>query len=415
VRLGAVLGIVILASAGLAHAQPPALPAPPNGPSLHITGTSAAQLGADLRFVLRFDRALPAGELRGNLGRSVCVVLSPQAATRRRACVGQGGNGGLLAATLARVDAGGAALERPRALRDARIAVDGDILTLRVPAAAVHVTLGRALSWQGFLRWRDGTGCDLLADRRACIQLVPATGASRLATRVVRRATTARRPQALHLLATGDSMIQTIDGDLARALASHGGSTVRSDARPGTGISKPADVDWVRRARSQAADLKPDVTVVFLGANDGFAMKGRGGTAACCGPAWVAAYASRVAAMMRSYLRGGRSYVYWLTLPAPRPASFARVFPRVNEAIRRAAKRVGGGVRVIDLVPVFTPGGTFRQTITFRGRTIDARQPDGVHLSPAGASVAAALVVDQLRADHALPIGSAATPSTQTP
>jgi lysophospholipase L1-like esterase len=392
--------VFALTTVGPAAAQ---VVSPPDGPSLHLTGTAAAQLGADLRFVLRFDRALPVAELRGNLARSVCVVLSPQATSRRRACVGQGGNGGVLAATLARVDAGGAAIGRPHALPDARIAVRGNLLTLRVPAAAVHVRLGRALSWQAFLRWRDGTGCDLLPDRRACTQLVPATGASRLATRAVPHATAARRPKTLHLLATGDSMIQTIDGDLARALAARRRTTVRSDARPGTGISKPIGTDWVRRARSQAVDIKPDVTVVFLGANDGFAMKGRGGTAACCGPAWVAAYATRVAAMMRSYLRGGRSFVYWLTLPAPRPASFARVFPRVNDAIRRAARRVGGKVRVIDLVPVFTPGGRFRQTNTFRRRTIDARQPDGIHLSLAGASVAATLVVDQLRADHALP------------
>ncbi|MEA2142638.1 MAG: hypothetical protein QOI64_1068, partial [Solirubrobacteraceae bacterium] len=47
-------------------------------------------------------------------------------------------------------------------------------------------------------------------------------------------------------------------------------------------------------------------------------------------------------------------------------------------------------------------GGRFRQTITFRGRTIDARQPDGIHLSFAGASVAATLVIDRLRADGAL-------------
>ena len=392
--------MLVLVTAGPAEAQ---VASPPNGPSVQLTGMSATQLGADLRFVMRFNRALPVAELRGNLARSVCVVVSPQAATRRRACVGAGGNGGLLAAKLARVDARGAALERPRALRDARIEAHDAVLTLRVPAAALRVTLGRALRWQAFVRWRDGSGCDLLPDRRACTQLLPATGASLLATRPAPRATAARRPQTLHLLATGDSMIQTIDGHLARALRSRRGTTVRSDARPGTGISKPADVDWVRRARGQAADVRPDVTVVFLGANDGFAIKRRGGTAACCGPAWVAAYATRVEAMMRSYLRGGRAYVYWLTLPAPRPASFARVFPRVNEAIRRAAKRVRGGVRVIDLVPVFTPGGEFRQTITFRGRTIDARQPDGIHLSLAGAAVAATLVIDQLRADHALP------------
>ena len=109
--------------------------------------------------------------------------------------------------------------------------------------------------------------------------------------------------------------------------------------------------------------------------------------------------------MMRSYLRGGRSYVYWMTLPAPRPNSFARVYRAVNAAIRRAGRRVGGGARVIDLVPVFTPGGRFRQHVSFRHRTVDARQADGIHLSVACASIAATLLIDRLRADRALPPG----------
>jgi hypothetical protein len=127
----------------------------------------------------------------------------------------------------------------------------------------------------------------------------------------------------------------------------------------------------------------------------------------CCAAGWVAEYARRVASMMRSYLRGGRSVVYWLTLPAPRRGDFARVYRAVNAAIRRAAARVGGGdgARVIDLVPVFTPGGRFRAIVTFRGRTVSARQEDGVHLSPAGAAIAATLVIDRMRADRALPPG----------
>ena len=38
---------------------------------------------------------------------------------------------------------------------------------------------------------------------------------------------------------------------------------------------------------------------------------------------------------MRSYLRGGRSYVYWMTLPTPRRGDFARVYRAVNRAIKR--------------------------------------------------------------------------------
>ncbi len=143
---------------------------------------------------------------------------------------------------------------------------------------------------------------------------------------------------------------------------------------------------------------------MFIGANDGFPMKTRSGaTAPCCRAAWTAEYARRVESMMRSYLRGGRSYVYWMTLPTPRRNDFARVYRAVNKAIKRAGARVGRGARVIDLVKVFTPGGRFRQYVRFRGKTVNARQGDGVHLSTAGASIAATLLIDRLRVDHALP------------
>ena len=105
---------------------------------------------------------------------------------------------------------------------------------------------------------------------------------------------------------------------------------------------------------------------------------------------------------MRSYRRRGRSYVYWMTLPAPNRADFARVYRAVNRAIRGPASRVGRGVRVVDLVPVFTPGGEFRRYVRFRGRRVNARQDDGVHLSVAGAHIAATLLVDRLKADGAL-------------
>jgi hypothetical protein len=107
--------------------------------------------------------------------------------------------------------------------------------------------------------------------------------------------------------------------------------------------------------------------------------------------------------MMRSYLRDGRSLVYWMTLPAPRRPDLARVYRGLNLAIRSAAARVGDGVTVIDLVPVLTPGDRFRQNVTFRGRTVSARDADGIRLSAAGGAIAATLLIDRLRDAHALP------------
>jgi lysophospholipase L1-like esterase len=199
----------------------------------------------------------------------------------------------------------------------------------------------------------------------------------------------------LSVLAAGDSMMQILDDDLARGLAARGPAHVTEDAHVSTGISKPFMFDWVAHAQATASGLKPDVSVVFLGANDGFGI----GDAACCGGLWQARYAKRAGRMMRSYARGGQGTVYWLLLPTPRRTDFREIYTAVNRALRQAADRFPGVVHVVDLGAVFTPGGKFRQTMTWQGRRESVRQSDGVHLSPAGAEIAAQVVMRRMRAD----------------
>lgn len=398
------VGLVIARMGGVAPAEEPTPPAavPPAVPSLQITAAGARQIADDLWFELRFSRALPVAELEPARGRAICLVLSPGEPSRRQVCLRRRG-GGRLAATIAAIDPSGAVTAAARPLRGARVDVSGGFLTLRAPAEALRVTLGRRLTYRASIVWQDVGPCSDDPSPAACAQVLPATGAQQLQTRVPRRPAFTRRGR-LRLLATGDSMIQIVDGYLSQRLSPRRGATVRSDANISTAISKPAMLNWVEKARRQARAFKPDVAVVFLGANEGFPMKTLAGARVrCCDRAWVDEYARRAESMMRSYLRGGRSYVYWLTLPTPRRGDLARIYRAVNVAIRRAAARAGDGVRVIDLVPVFTPGWHFRQTVRFRGRTIDARQEDGVHLSTAGAAVAATIIIDRLRADHALP------------
>jgi hypothetical protein len=213
----------------------------------------------------------------------------------------------------------------------------------------------------------------------------------------VRRALRAVPPSGhLRILATGDSMIQLVDSFLR---AASGPATVRSDARVSTGISKPSLLDWREHARDQAAGIRPDVTVMFLGANDGFRMAG----ADCCGAAWIAEYARRAREMMRTYARGGRGRVYWLLLPAARDGFFRETFPAVNAALRQAAAGLEDDVRLIELDEVFTPGGRFRKSMKVRGKRVRVRQRDGVHLNTTGAALAARLVIAALRGDRVLP------------
>lgn len=196
------------------------------------------------------------------------------------------------------------------------------------------------------------------------------------------------------LLATGDSMMVGVDSFLDDELA--GTARVTRDVRPGTAISK-AGSDWTRTAAEQVAAVHPQITVVMLGAADGFPMRtAAGASVACCGQPWQDEYARRVRAMTASYLRGARGRVYWLTVPIPRQVERLPIIVAANAAIRRAAIGVAG-VTVVDLAALFTPHG-YRDIVRYRGATVRVRDVDGLHLDVQGQAIAAKVVAQVIRA-----------------
>ncbi len=185
------------------------------------------------------------------------------------------------------------------------------------------------------------------------------------------------------MLATGDSMMYVMQQPLARRLRALG-HEVKVDGRFGTGITKTHILDWIAHARSQVDEFHPDVTVVFMGANDMFPIAG----AKCCGARWRALYAGRMRRMIAIY---GRTI--WMTLPAPKDPGLRDVFRKVNAAIRAG---VAGRAELLDVVPLFTPRFRYRRIMPWRGEQVVVRQLDGVHLGHEGVKIASDVVVDAL-------------------
>jgi len=319
-----------------------------------LTGAQIRQARDDVVARLTFSAPLPAAD--ANAGHRVCVSFAAG-----RACLhGKG------ARVAQRRDGAWIIVGRAPTTRH------GSVVTVRARAAALRIDLGATVAWTATSDW-DGAHAAL---------------AGKLRTRSAPK-------RHLRLLATGDSMIQVVDSILRDRLAPQ--HHVISEAHVSTGISKAGvfGLNWMHHAAAQARSIHPDATVVWIGPNEGFPIAG----ASCCGPAWIKGYAGRARSMMRSYRRGGRAVVYWLTLPIPRSDRLARVLRAVNRAIVRAAQGAGSGVRVIDMRKVFTPHDRFQQRACYRGHCFDARQPDGIHLSIAGARVAADIIARRLRAD----------------
>ncbi len=191
------------------------------------------------------------------------------------------------------------------------------------------------------------------------------------------------------VFAGGDSTMQGIDTFLADELA--GLAYVRSDVRPGTGISR--GVYWPWHAKSQTKRLRQRVTVMSIGAaSDGLPIPTAFGVLQqCCGEPWIAQYANRARDMMQTFLREGRGRVVWLTPPEPRWSARAEITHAVNVAVERAAAGLKG-VKVIRIDLMFSPNG-YQDVMTYRGRQVRVRESDGVHLSVAGTAIAAKAVV----------------------
>jgi lysophospholipase L1-like esterase len=209
-------------------------------------------------------------------------------------------------------------------------------------------------------------------------------------------------PQPLdRLLVTGDSLSTPLDIEIARKLADQGaGVQVTRDPHLATGISNTGLVDWGQLSSSQAANDDPDAVVLFIGANEGYPMPGPDGAqVSCCGTDWEAILSSRVAQMMDNYLEGGVERIYWLTVPTQRDPARKPIADAVNQALEEAAAEHGGAVRVIDLRPTFTPGGSYRDSIEIDGEQTLVRESDGIHLNEEGSSVAADLVLAALDKD----------------
>ena len=190
------------------------------------------------------------------------------------------------------------------------------------------------------------------------------------------------------ILFTGDSMMQSLDNVVTDRLAGRAESS--SAVYAGGALSKTVLINLLANARREVRRLRPKAMVVFLGANDGLPIRTRAGQVECCGEGWIAAYTRRV----QRLIRGVRTAIL-VTMPAARDARRQPVYRAVNEGLRRAAA-LRPRARLVDLVPVFTPGFVYRDSLPQRGAPLRVRETDGIHISIDGAPIVASLIIEAL-------------------
>jgi lysophospholipase L1-like esterase len=234
-------------------------------------------------------------------------------------------------------------------------------------------------------------GVDARLCARHCRTVRIRSGRTAIRTRVGTRRITVTTPyQRLrprthlpHILTTGDSLIETVDSVLGDRLT--GRALVDSDPHIGSGLTKSFPADWTKVPGREVRRFHPKATVMFIGTNDAWPIDG----VECCGERWIELYAQRARRTMRTYLSSGP--VVWLNIPYSKYENRTAQVTAVNTALARAVQGLDRAT-VVDVAGLLTPGGRFE---AFRdGRRI--RQPDGVHVAPAGAAIVAREIMRRL-------------------
>jgi hypothetical protein len=216
----------------------------------------------------------------------------------------------------------------------------------------------------------------------------------------------------LSIFVLGDSMIAGGFGlYLAQSLARDHGFDVHRHGKSSTGLARPDFYDWMKQAKALVAEGVPDVSIVMFGGNDvqGLYM-GRDEDKKrqwirWPEDGWEQEYARRVVEFC-DILQPAQQHIFWIGLPIMRPEKFRARCAKVN-TIFRAEMAIRKNATFVDTWDLLAAeDGNYTDRIVIeppseddakkRPKKIRVRAGDGIHLSPMGAHVLEAHVLERI-------------------
>jgi lysophospholipase L1-like esterase len=202
----------------------------------------------------------------------------------------------------------------------------------------------------------------------------------------------------MHLYIAGDSMM----GLPGMALTNLSNKTKlikpMLDYHISTGLVRPDFFNWPAQIQQQVKGFEPGAAAVMFGANDNQAVQTSSGTIHQFGSdGWKKEYRKRVEDVIGLLFQGGVRRVYWIGQPVMPEASFNNQVRLMNDIYSSVAEKTFG-VEYIDAYALLSKDGAYSQYLPgVDGKTVQAREQDGEHLTYAGGSIVAKAVLDAIK------------------
>lgn len=198
----------------------------------------------------------------------------------------------------------------------------------------------------------------------------------------------------LRLWIAGDSLAYSVGNGLGKRAANTGVVAPVYESRVSSGLSSPGFFDWPKRVAEELPRLDPEVVVFVMGTND-WAVPQATPVDASGQPAWKAAYAERVKAMVDALTAGGRT-LFWVGPPVlrdPKQEAGAKEIAAVIRSVVETRPRA----TFFDLHDLLdADDGAYTATVDDGGKKVQVRAGDGVHLTTDGADFVGAAMFAEL-------------------
>jgi len=197
----------------------------------------------------------------------------------------------------------------------------------------------------------------------------------------------------LRVLVVGDSIGLSFGQSLANALDATGVVHTTVDAREGTGLARPDSFDWPAQLRADIVQFHPEVVVAMFGGNDDQDVQVNGRYIAFGSPLWGQLYGARVSQFAHTVTSSG-ARLLWSGLPVMRSAAKTARFTTVMGVTQQAVSAIPGAIFVNNYPTLAGPSGQYEDSLPdASGQQVLVREPDGIHVSPAGAGRLAAKAI----------------------
>jgi hypothetical protein len=171
--------------------------------------------------------------------------------------------------------------------------------------------------------------------------------------------------------------------------------TFTRTAKASTGLSNAWFYNWHTALAGFLKTYKPNMVVVFLGANDRQNFVVNGVTQVFGTEAWKKTYQSNVTKIAKAAINSG-AYVLWVGLPIMKPFNYAKGETLIDEQFALAVPKVLGATYLPTRAFTADAAGKYRQYGPVNGSSVMIRGDDGIHFTAMGQSVIGTYVINAI-------------------